>query len=165
MWSPLRRPAELPLLRKSGRPLRRTSLVEAAAVQQPQPGRPSQGEPLHPSSPPGLPPPRQSPPKVPGGRLPLRGPCGSRLLPRGIRRAARRVIVILMAASGLASTQAPPVGHGGYSLRHIDIVLEVPLLVLVLLVGVVAPQVGHQAGFPVLRVVVGGPILLVMRQA
>ena len=70
-----------------------------------------------------------------------------------------------MAASGLAGTQVPPAGRGGRSIRHMDVILEVPIFVLVLLARVAFPQVGLQPVFPVLRVVVGGPILLVMRQA
>ena len=56
----------------------------------------------------------------------------------------------MMTAVGSASTWVPPDGRGDYSLRHLDIVLKVPLLVLFWFVGVAALQVGHQAGLPVL---------------
>ena len=47
---------------------------------------------------------------------------GSQTLPRAPWHAARRVGAMLMAALGLASTQAPHVGHGGYSIRHTNVV-------------------------------------------
>ena len=70
-----------------------------------------------------------------------------------------------MATSGLAGTQVPPAGRRGRSILHMDVILEVPILVLVLLARVAFPQVGLQPVFPVLRVVVGGPILLLRVRA
>ena len=58
------------------------------------------------------------------------------------------------------SAPVSPVGCGDYLRSQLDIVLKVPLLVPLWFAGVAAGQVGHQAGLPVVRIIICGPVLL-----
>ena len=63
-----------------------------------------------------------------------------------------------MTVVGPASAPVSPVRCGGYLLGHLDIILKVPLLVLLWFAGVAARQVVQQAGLPVLRIIIRGPV-------